>query len=938
MQAINGMLNRTRGFMPGGRVSRAAMIASLALPWMVSAPARAQSTATGGQASVTTPADSAPAGNAQKDQEIIVTGSYLPQTGGSGSPVSVVDLATQPPTATLGELFLSQPEFNGNAVLSDPGANSQTGASFLNLRGLGPNATLILLNGKRMTVNSQPNTRGEYGVDVESLTPQIMLQRVEIVKDGASAIYGTDAVAGVVNFITRKHFSGVEMDASLDQTQTGGQTEYTLSGMAGVDSDRGGLVIGAEYVRRDPLNYYDYDSVVDYTQQPGALALSIFNNPGTYGLLPGQSYNSMVPAGATSGTVADPLCGDQRIATDGSEGTLTGSGTAERCRGNTQLGRSIVGGEDRLTVLASGNYDVSDYFQVNAQAGFTRKNLFRDGASGLPVSFAPVVPASNPGNPFGGAVTFSGRVPGSGSGILLASPTYTRTYHASVDFGGKVPIAALADHNWHWDVGVNWSESDSSAYQQDVVKQHLVNALNGLGGYNCNPATGTPGQGNCFYYNPFASAFLADPGTALANSQDVLDYVLGTQDRATTASLFTWNAVVRGDLFALPGGEAAIAVGYEGRRETASSTVDPTTKEGGYAFITQEFDFDASRTYNAGFFEVKLPILPQLEVQGAGRYEAYGSKHSFNPKIGVIARPTPWISLRGTYGKSFQAPSLRSVYGTSSSSLNGIVFPGINAVSTKAVVAPNPDLEPQKSTSWTAGLEVKPVDGLRLSADYYSIDFKDLVGLESAQLIINDYIATGANADRLVFDPTGSALVTVYLKNINASSEKTAGWDFNANYAMDTGIGHFSFNAAGTLLSRFDYQETANDPVIDGVGSSNTNLSISPLPKWRATGTVVWSSGPSRALAAVHYLSGLSNPALASDDPLQNRDGYTTFDLSYSYRFANVAGGPLEIRAGVINIFNKLPPFQAGQQFYPIYSGVYDPRGRRFTLELRKSF
>jgi len=887
-------------------------------------------------ATVATQAEPTPA---PENKEIVVTGSYLPRSGGTGSPVAVLDLGKNQPIATLGELFLNQPEFNGNAVLSDPAANTASGASFINLRGLGPNATLVLLNGKRMTVDSQPNTRGQYGVDSESLTPQIMLSRVEVVKDGASAIYGTDAVAGVVNFITRDDFKGFEFQGHYDRNQVGGQHEYTLGALVGGGDDRGHFTIGAEYVRRYALDYYDYDQVVDYSNQPGTLTRSTFGNPGTYRLIAGQIYNSTVPAGSPTRTIADPLCGDPRLGPNGAGGVATVSGVNQTCTSNTQLGRSVIGPEDRITTLVTGHYDLSDYVTVRVQGGFTRKDLVRSGGYGLNVSSAPIVPASNPGNPFGGAVTFSGRVPGSGGGMLLYSPTYTQSYHGALSFGGKLPIAALEARNWAWDAGIDWSENHTTAYQQDTVKTDLQNALNGLGGPSCNPATGTPGVGNCMYYNPFANSVLAAPGSRQANSPDLLNWLLPAQDRDTTARLTTWHAIVRGEMFDLPGGPVGLAIGYEGRNEGLRSTVDPITKNGGFSFITQEFDFKGQRTFNAAFFELRLPIIQQFEVQAAGRYEAYSGHSAFNPKIGAIARPFSWATLRATYGKSFQAPTLQSIYGTGSSSVNGIVFPGINAVSTKAVVAPNPALKPQRSRSFTGGAEIRPLDGLRLSVDYYSINFTDLVGQEAPQLLVNAYIANKANADRFVFDALGTSLITLFLKNINAASVKTSGIDFSAAYTLRTDkIGRFDLNAAATRLNRYDYQQTVGGVIINGVGGSNQGTSIPALPRWKANGSLAWSLGQGRALVNVHYLSGLTNPAFALTSPLQNTAGYTTADVSYSYNFDKFPTGPLTVRAGVVNVFNKLPPLQAGQQFFPLFSGVYDPRGRRFTIDIKKSF
>jgi iron complex outermembrane recepter protein len=273
------------------------------------------------------------------------------------------------------------------------------------------------------------------------------------------------------------------------------------------------------------------------------------------------------------------------------------------------------------------------------------------------------------------------------------------------------------------------------------------------------------------------------------------------------------------------------------------------------------------------------------------------------------------------------------VYGTGSSSANGINFPGINTVSTKAVIAPNPDLKPQTSKSYTGGFDLKPLERLTLSADYYYIDFSGLVGQEAPQLLINQYIATGANADRLIFDPTGKTLITIDLHNINASSVKTSGFDFAANYELPTAVGRFTLNGAATVLSKYDYQQTAGGVILDGVGGSNQGTSIPALPKWKSDLTLSWQLGGHNVMAATHYTSGLTNPAFALTSPLQDTASYTTQDLYYSYSWSQ-----LTLRAGIQNLFDRLPPFQAGQQFYPLFAGVYDPRGRMFNLDAKVSF
>jgi iron complex outermembrane receptor protein len=184
-----------------------------------------------------------------------------------------------------------------------------------------------------------------------------------------------------------------------------------------------------------------------------------------------------------------------------------------------------------------------------------------------------------------------------------------------------------------------------------------------------------------------------------------------------------------------------------------------------------------------------------------------------------------------------------------------------------------------------------------------------------------------------VFDPTGKTLITLYLHNINASSVKTDGWDFTANYFVPTGFGRFTVNGAATFTHRYDYQQSAGGVILNGVGGSNQGTSIPALPKWKGNLNLSWRLGGHEVMAATQYISGLTNPAFALTSPLQDTASYVREDLFYSYSWSQVT-----VRAGVQNLFDRLPPFQAGQQFYPLFAGVYDPRGRMYNLDLKVSF
>ncbi|RIV82634.1 TonB-dependent receptor [Aurantiacibacter xanthus] len=853
---------------------------------------------------------------------IIVTGSYLGDQGVTPTQILSREDLTTAPRASVGELLTLSPEFSGNAVYGDVGNNNQSPGAYVNLRGLGPSGTLVLLNGNRIAPTSEPDRNGNFGVDVNTLAPSIMIERVEVLKGGATGLYGSDAVAGVVNFVTRDRFEGLEVDASYQATDHGGHNELVLGAIMGVQSERGSLVAAIEYMDRNEYDFQSQPKARDFVAANPSL--STFGNPGSFQLLPGQSYNATVSPGPLPRFVADPNCTTAEV--EGG-GNLTGLGAPynQICGTEQRAGREAVTPQERLVASIRGSFDLSEALEIGAALGFAKTSMYFDPSTGFPITSQPFVPAANPYNPFGGDVRFRGRF--EVDGFYIDGQWWNASTYAKGDLGD----------GWGYQASFTWSENRVDARQQDLVRTHFINALNGLGGANCDPATGTPGVGPCQYLNVFASRYLDRP-----NDPELVNYVRATQLKQNKAQLMTWQGVVTGDLTGkidLPGGGVQVALGYERRHEKLSKDVDPLTEGGDWLFVVAETDFAASRNFDAVFGEIQIPLLPEIDIQAAGRFTSFEGHESFDPQVGVRVRPNPQVELTGTYSTSFRAPDLRRIYGVGETDATGINVPGINAPATNGIVIPNADLGPEEAESWTAGITANPIDGLQLSATYWTYNFNGIAVQESPQSVVQAYADSGGTefADRLVFDPVSQELVQLYLQSINAAEMTTSGIDMSADYSFDVGsAGVISLTANATVTTKYSYRETDDGPVIDALGRNNAATLASAMPEWRANAGINWSLDGHFAQATLRYIDGLIATEYAEDDPKQNTDGQTVLDLFYSYTFD--LRGKTTVRLGVNNVFNELPAFQGASLFAPYVAGVYNPRGRQFVLGVNKAF
>ncbi|MDJ0921729.1 MAG: TonB-dependent receptor [Henriciella sp.] len=860
---------------------------------------------------------------------VVTTGSHIARERNEVSPIVEIDQESyqEAMSPSVAEFFRDLTITTGSITLGNAEDGGQSPTASINLRGIGPRGTLVLLNGTRQTVGAIPTDDGILAVDVNGLVPSIMISRIDVLKDGASALYGSDAVAGVVNFVTRDQFEGAELSVDYDYVESAESGVPNINALFGLQGDRGGIVFAAEYYDRDRLEIED---AVGLNQIEEFGVTSTFGNPGTF-TLPRPGPNDIQQP--------DPLCGDPSLGEPNFSsfvGRSVGGGLAPggtNCRLNISLGRSVAASSERLLGLTRAHYDLTDQITASGEIGFSRIRSDRSSGYSSPLTSGVFnVPASNPGNIYGEDALFRGRVRGNFHGDPVITEMETDTWRVSGSLEGQIPDGGSG---WGWRATALYSRNDSMQMRTDTIGDNLRLALNGFGGAGCDPDTGTAGVGDCVYYNPFASSLLAAPGDATYNDPEIFDFVLGDQTQQSNSTLRVIEGVVNKTF-----GDLGFALGYQYRSSKFENDFDTLSNNGDFTFFTRGFDYEDERDTHAVFTEVVLPVGDMVEVQLAGRYESFDNgSDTFDPKVGIAFTPNDNLKLRGTWGTSFRQPGPVQLNGASEQSANFNV-PGGRITST-ASKRGDPDLKPEEAEVLTIGADYNRDLGsgrFNFTIDYWDISFTDLIVEPTPESIF----FTDPTDPRIVFDSfctigvdcTPGNVVGFDIQFVNAASLDTSGIDLNAGYSIDTAnSGTIDLSLAATRTLTYDIVQAAGEDSIDAVGFLNVSNLASPVPEWSAVVSAQWSNGPHTARGSVRYLSGVEDET--SD--LTEDDAFTTFDVSYQYDWDNFAGAPLSLRLGVINVTDEKPPAKANT-LTTVSTLLHDPRGRVFRIGLHRSF
>ena len=852
---------------------------------------------------------------------ILVTGSFVRRSENfeSPSPLAVVDSIAIDALGAKSIGDITQTLTINTGAENTPDAftqNATAGTSNMNLRGLGVASTLILLNNKRQVVNAQPNNGGVNFVDTSSLVPMIAIGRMEIVKDGASALYGSDAVAGVVNFITKNEYEGAKVTLEYQDGKYGDNKEYVIQGLWGTVGDDSSVMAAISYTNRSPMFTSDrrLSRIQDDTSSLG--------NPGSFflGATPfidptgcsefGGYPNLLAPSGTVPGLEIG-FCGFDF--------------------GDTY---SFVPDETRISSYFKATKDITPDLKWTTEVSAARNRAERGGSPSFPILTFPTVPATHPSNVFGTPVSFFGRAIGNG-GEGDPANTESDTFRFSTMLTGELD-------NGFWELSYTAARNDFLFTVNDTLAQEFQNALRGFGGQGCDPFTGTAGVGPCEYFNPFATSY-----TVLPNSQSVIDSFTARQEIDSEANLEVIEALISTDLFDMEAGPAGLAFGVQYRYQDLTQDYDALSNQDRFSFVIGNPDVYGEQDVWAAFAELAMPVTDDLDVQLALRYEDYGGStgDTLDPKLAASWRVSENFSMRGSVSTSFRAPSIfqRDGGGTS---LNQMTDPLTGSAAFAAARASgNPDLAPEESTAYNIGFSFEPVDDWSIEMDYWNFDFTDLIIQENFQAILN---ANPQNPERVVRagDPLNGPLLQVNTTYVNASSLETSGLDIVSSYKMDTDIGRFTPSLNATYILAYDLVDPQSGD-IDGLGLRNySNIGVS-TPQLRMNLGLNWAVDNHSANLFVRYVDGYDDDQNCADGTLFSEactqgykeiDSLVTVDFQYNMDLGNMFGTEKSyiLTFGGVNITDEEPPQVFTNSGFD--SKVHDPRGRQLYARLAVEF
>lgn len=723
-------------------------------------------------------------------EELVVTGTYLRQTTDDlPSPVSVINQQELARIAAMDlKDVISSLTFNsGSLGMSSTafyGDDSSLGNASVNLRNLGNSATLVLMNGRRLLNSAYDNGGGGY-VDIQGLLPNIALERVEVVKDGASSLYGSDAVAGVVNFIAKENPGfELQLDYATDD-ETGEQTDTLIALRAGRDTGSGVVSFAASYLERGALTVADrYDTF-------GRSGLSTFGQPGRYvplGLAtPAPSY--FVPKGGNPldffpGTShSDPEC-NKVAAEDGPMGVL-GEIPGGICVYDFSGFFSLVREETQLKLFLDGNHKVNDHLELYASVSYAENESSRNNSLYPDVTFA-IIPPNHFGLQLDAARRGVSPVPylalqrmmggtiDSDKNVRPIDTISSVERETSNVILGAIHELEFGGRAWFLDANLSLSNHESSSSNPSDTRTSSVNsAYVGLGGPSCDPSTGTPGSGNlgigdCYFYNSFQtsrydpvtgnpwntsdnSPWAADPSLTVAqaarkymNPVALLNWMQGLILDSREIEQEVFNVVLTGEAFDLPQGPIDVAVGAQYRKDETRVDAGDELNANNFKFFYGAQDWDNSYSSYAVFSEIQIPVAHWLNLNVSGRYETFDEldADTFDPKIGLVAQPSEQLTFRASWGTSFRIGSLLQTGGSQTTLLNSTDgFSGTGGLAFRPTLTNgNDQLEPEEAEVFNLGFIWMPsgaLDGFRFGIDYYAYEYENLIAREGHQYLID---------------------------------------------------------------------------------------------------------------------------------------------------------------------------------------------------------
>lgn len=1035
----------------------------LAVGFTGSAAAQAAKTAISAAAATTAPSEVS---------EIVVTGSYIAGTSTKGAlPVDVIGVEELKKQGSPTALQLVKQITASTSGLGESNRyNGGAGTASINLRGFGSSRTLTLMNGRRLSDSAQGAFQGG-GADLNFI-PQAALGRIEILKDGAAATYGSEAIGGVVNFITRKDLDGFEVigDYSYVKDTDG---EYRGSVAYGKKFDNGNILLTAGYRHRSRLDAKDRDWGVSKFESVNYGGWSGNSNPGNYVNNTTAGTHLFRDNGCTAlgGQLTNTVGGVPTPVNPLSPESLPSS-SASTCRFQFTNFNDLVNEENHYQLYGEVNYELSDHLRFHGEVAWNRNNTpdqrispangntqfptptSLGGTSGSQATPGALnffvrynVPSNSPGlidtytacaAPLTPAICASiqtaanaARTNGAlgGSGLNTAGVDISQTAFRFIANAGapqgirgadvqqiqatayRVSGGFAGDVGWggvHFDTNLTYMKTEVMNNISDLLVDKVQVALDGFGSRKgaadqCTIAERTAGNaGNaavgCYFFNPFSNSIAvsatngqANPyyrggaNAAVINNTDVLRDLYGNYTNLSTSEIFVAEAVLSGKLpITLPGGVVQWAAGtqYRYNRDAVTygdfnnnkvypcvDSIDRGTPvcgapAGPIIFFGSSTNTDFSQDVVAGFGEIRLPLLDNLEVTGAVRYEKFSNGlDTTNPKISVRWQAMDWLAFRGTAGTTFRAPTAGQV-----TSNCGIGVANIGGTYRAVQTCGNPALQPETADAYSVGAIVQR-GGFNATLDYYLFKFKDELTTEGSGNLFAAMFPTAAGhcgdpafaalQARFQFSNVGCGSANVLRIDtfaVNGPPTQTSGYDLRASYDWDGW-----YNAAyqvgfeGTYLKEYARGAFAllGAPNVvfaapfDRAGTHDLQTAFFSYPRLRANFWLNWHKDNINVRYQLRYAEGTRAAINTADDRLiadsTSATGFTRvaigkLDDFYQHDITVQAQLPwdTQLTFSIQNILDTDPPDAPSNYNYDYTTG--NPLGRVFEVGVKKKF
>lgn len=897
---------------------RMALLGSAAIVAGYAAPALAQ-------------ADPTPQPKAQvlgDDSDIVVTGSRIRRQDLAGvGPATVVTAEQIQNTGIVNiETALQRLPANAGFAGNQTSAywtNNGYGTAQVNLRGLGIKRTLVLLNGRRLVAGG---TGANSSPDL-NMIPVVALARTDVLKDGASAIYGADAMAGVVNLVTRTDYEGLGLSVRQGITERGDGSDLTADLLWGIRNDRGGFMAAVTYQKTSAVNMASRAPCSLAETTPGSL--SCVNSASTIGgraVLPnGQQINfNQVPGG--NGNFYEPY-----------------SPAKHNFNSNPFL--NAVSLVERVSTAFFADYALTDGIQAFGEFLYTFRKSNQIATPGTLRNLS--IPASNPTNPTGQNLVLAQR--------RLAEPGARHFFQETDTWQGTFGLRGKLANDWAWEVAGSFGRNTAVDGSTNIA--NLERVANTLDRSKCSSTAGAAIP--CGDYLGFGDL-----------TPQVLDYILFTSRDRGGNELGTVTADLNGDLFSLPAGAVSFATGVVYRREKGWRDPDPLTVLG-VANVNQQDPISGSSTAKEAYLELSVPVLANtafakaLTLDGAVRYSDYNLFGSdWNYKLSADWVVNDSIRLRGTYGTGFRIPNVPELFGgvsegnltttdpcsryTSSGNVTLIAncqASGVPANYTQlgttilTTVGGNQSLRPESSTTWTVGTVISPrgiIPGLSLTADWFDIKIKDAIRAIPGSTKLAVCYASQNLSHPFCSDFTRSALTgeVTYLsaQPINTGREEMNGLDLGLVYSGAVGEVKISLDLNMTYLNKYVVNPFPGGAPIyfDGfIGGGNGGY-----PKWRGYGVLTAEKDGISATWSTQWIGKATDFNASAGDI-----GYRTPNVFYhNLQLAFAIDEKTRFQIGADNLFDRKAPYIQSFTDANTDTMTYDLLGRRFYAGFRTAF